>query len=65
MTSAVPRPAPAAAAVISLMARHNYLTGRGGVEPNVYITPDEKWVVFTGQFGAEPRHVYALEIAAP
>lgn len=43
------------------MAGHNYVTGRGGVEPNVHITPDKKWVVFTGQFGAEPRHVYAVE----
>ena len=30
------------------MARHNYVTGRGGVEPNVPITPDKKWVIFTG-----------------
>jgi hypothetical protein len=41
---------------------HNYVTARGGVEPNVHITPDERWVVFTGQFGAQPRHVYAVEI---
>ena len=33
------------------MSKHNYVTGRGGVEPNVHITPDKKWVVFTGQFG--------------
>ena len=45
------------------MARHNYVTGRGGVEPNVHITPDKKWVVFTGQFAAGERHVYAVEIA--
>ena len=60
------------------MSRHNYVTGRGGVEPNVHITPDKKWVVFTGQFEAAPstgsgpapapssageRHVYAVEIA--
>jgi len=34
------------------MARHNYVTGggRGGIEPNCSITPDKKWVVFTGQF---------------
>ena len=32
------------------MSRHNYVTGRGGVEPNVHITPDKKWVIFTGQF---------------
>jgi oligogalacturonide lyase len=45
------------------MSRHNYVTGRGGVEPNVHITPDEKWVVFTGQFAPGERHVYAVEIA--
>ena len=45
------------------MSRHNYVTGRGGVEPNVHITPDNKWVVFTGQFAAGERHVYAVEIA--
>ena len=47
------------------MSRHNYVTGRGGVEPNVHITPDKKWVVFTGQFGQGPRHVYAVEIDKP
>ena len=26
------------------MSQHNYVTGRGGVEPNVHITPDKKWV---------------------
>jgi len=45
------------------MSRHNYVTGKGGVEPNVHITPDKKWVVFTGQFEAGQRHVYAVEIA--
>jgi oligogalacturonide lyase len=45
------------------MSRHRYVTGRGGVEPNVHITPDKKWVVFTGQFAASQRHVYAVEIA--
>ena len=44
------------------MAKHNYVTGRGGVEPNVHITPDKKWVVFTGQFAAGQRHVYAVAI---
>jgi oligogalacturonide lyase len=44
------------------MSKHNYVTGKGGVEPNVTITPDGKWVVFTGNmFGA--RHVYAVEVA--
>jgi oligogalacturonide lyase len=47
------------------MAKHNYVTGggRGGVEPNGSITPDKKWVVFTGQFAPGQRHVYAVEIA--
>jgi len=44
------------------MFRHNYVTGRGGVEPNVHITPDKKWVLFTGQFAAGQRHVYAVAI---
>ena len=44
------------------MSRHNYVTGRGGVEPNVHITPDKKWVIFTGQFAPGERHVYAVEI---
>jgi len=47
------------------MARHNYVTGRGGVEPNVHVTPDKKWVVFTGQFSPGQRHVYAVEIGLP
>ncbi len=45
------------------MSRHNYVTGKGGVEPNVHITPDKKWVVFTGQFGGGTRHVYAVSIS--
>lgn len=44
------------------MSRHNYVTGRGGVEPNVHITPDKKWVIFTGQFAPGERHVYAVEV---
>ena len=44
------------------MARHNYVTGKGGVEPNVHITPDEKWVIFTGQFAPGERHVYAVSV---
>ena len=28
------------------MRKHNYVTGDDGVEPNVTITPDGKWVVF-------------------
>jgi oligogalacturonide lyase len=44
------------------MARHNYVTGKGGVEPNVHITPDKKWVIFTGQFAPGERHVYAVNV---
>jgi oligogalacturonide lyase len=44
------------------MSGHNYVTGRGGVEPNGSITPDNKWVIFTGNFHGA-RHVYAVEIA--
>jgi len=44
------------------MSKHNYVTGRGGIEPNVSITPDKKWVIFTGNmFGS--NQVYAVEIA--
>src|SRR5262249_27304050 len=32
-------------------------------EPNAHITPDKKWVVFTGQFAPGQRHVYAVEIS--
>ncbi len=45
------------------MTRHNYVTGRGGVEPNVHITPDKKWVIFTGQFATGERHVYAVSVS--
>jgi oligogalacturonide lyase len=44
------------------MAAHNYVTGRGGVEPNGSITPDKRWVIFTGNFHGA-RHVYAVETA--
>jgi oligogalacturonide lyase len=45
------------------MSKHNYVTGaRGGIEPNVSITPDNKWVIFTGNmFGG--NQVFAVEIA--
>ena len=46
------------------MARHNYVTGQGGVEPNGSITPDKRWVIFTGNFDGE-RHVYAVSTATP
>ena len=44
------------------MSKHNYVTGRGGVEPNGSITPDKRWVIFTGNFHGE-RHVYAVATA--
>ena len=44
---------------LASMARHEYVTGRGGVEPNASITPDGEWVIFTGNFDGE-RHVYAV-----
>ena len=44
------------------MAKHNYVTGRGGVEPNGSITPDKRWVIFTGNFHGA-RHVYAVATA--
>ena len=45
------------------MAKHNYVTGKGGIEPNVHVTPDKRWVIFSGQFAPGQRHVYAVEIA--
>src|SRR4029077_21018591 len=44
------------------MPKHSYVTGKGGVEPNAHITPDKKWVIFTGQFGDQGRHVYAVSV---
>ena len=46
------------------MSKHNYVTGRGGIEPNGSITPDNKWVVFSGNFHGA-RHVYAVQIEKP
>ena len=44
------------------MSKHNYVTGDGGVEPNSFVTPDGKWVIFkSNMFG--PQHVFAVEIA--
>ncbi len=44
------------------MAKHNYVTGDDGVEPNVMLAPDKKWVVFkSNMFG--PLHVFAVEVA--
>jgi oligogalacturonide lyase len=47
------------------MSGHNYVTGRGGVEPNAHITPDKKWAIFTGQFAPGQRHVYAVQLDQP
>jgi oligogalacturonide lyase len=44
------------------MSKHNYVTGRGGVEPNAQITPDKKWAIFTGQFAPGQRAVYAVQL---
>ncbi len=44
------------------LAKHNYVTGAGGIEPNVTLTPDDKWVIFRSNlFG--PVHVFAVEVA--
>jgi oligogalacturonide lyase len=56
------------------LAKHVYVTGAsrlgvqgGGIEPNVFITPDNKWVIFRSNFqgGAnltDAVQVYAVEI---
>jgi oligogalacturonide lyase len=46
---------------LASMARHEYVTARGGVEPNASITPDGKWVIFTGNFDGQ-RQVYAVAV---
>jgi oligogalacturonide lyase len=44
------------------MAKHNYVTGDDGIEPNVFVSPDKKWVLFrSNMFG--PLHVFAVEVA--
>jgi len=43
------------------LSKHNYVTGRGGIEPNLTITPDNKWVVFRSNIQG-PVQVYAVEI---
>jgi len=45
------------------LSKNNYVTGQGGIEPNVSITPDNKWVVFRANIQG-PVQVYAVEIAA-
>jgi oligogalacturonide lyase len=44
------------------LSKNNYVTGQGGIEPNVSITPDKKWVVFRANIQG-PLQVYAVEIA--
>jgi len=39
------------------MGKHDYL-----LEPNVNFAPDEKWIVFRGNFDGSPQ-VYAVEVA--
>jgi oligogalacturonide lyase len=43
------------------MRKHNYVTGDDGVEPNVTITPDGKWVVFKSN-GFGRVHVFAASV---
>jgi oligogalacturonide lyase len=43
------------------MSKHNYVTGQGGIEPNVSITPDKKWVIFCGNFSGA-NQVYAVSV---
>jgi oligogalacturonide lyase len=44
------------------MANQNYVTGNGGLEPNVQFTPDDKWVIFRANI-LGPTHAFAVEIA--
>lgn len=51
------------------MSKHNYVTGQtrlgvqgGGIEPNLSITPDNKWVVFRSNIQGAVQ-VFAVEIA--
>jgi oligogalacturonide lyase len=44
------------------MRKHNYVTGDDGVEPNVTITPDGKWVVFKSNVCGR-LEVCAVEVA--
>ncbi len=43
------------------LAKHNYVTGRGGIEPNLSISPDNKWVIFRSNIQGAVQ-VYAVEI---
>jgi oligogalacturonide lyase len=48
------------------MSKHNYVTGQGGIEPNVSITPDKRWVIFCGNFsGANQVYAVSVDKAAP
>jgi len=44
------------------LSKNNYVTGQGGIEPNVTITPDNKWVVFRANMEGGIVHAYAVEI---
>ena len=51
------------------LAKHSY-SKETGVEPNLTFTPDDKWIIFSGNFDTNPgngkkatTHVYAVEIA--
>ncbi len=44
------------------LSQNNYVTGQGGIEPNVTITPDNKWVVFRANMHGGTVQVYAVEI---
>ncbi len=44
------------------LSKNNYVTGQGGIEPNVSITPDSKWVVFRANMQGGVVQVYAVEI---
>jgi len=44
------------------LSKNNYVTGQGGIEPNVTITPDNKWVVFRANMHGGTVQAYAVEI---
>jgi len=44
------------------LSKNNYVTGQGGIEPNVTITPDNKWVVFRANMHGGTVQVFAVEI---
>jgi len=44
------------------MSKQNYVTGNGGLEPNVQFSPDDKYVIFRANM-LGPTHVFAVEVA--